>query len=168
MKNFRLLFAIGIMAFVFSSCQHNDNTIRGTTTTPHEYTVNGVPSLWDTVTVNGQVTTKQSLDTLYQVSPTWYQARAKAKSQGYGSILWLGIFGGLAAAGATFGIGANSKGGMTGGYQFLIVIFLIIGCLIGFGSMEWGKWNSDKYIPQKTYDSLIKADGDLHAFWQKQ
>jgi len=37
--------------------------------------------------------------------------------------------------------------------------------VVSAGSVEWEKWNFDKEITKKQYDSLIKVDGNLRAFW---
>lgn len=151
-----LLFAFPVL--LLASCQHYDNTI-GTREddiyNPHydsAHLVNGKPAV--------------SFNTLYTVSPTWYQAFTWARKDGRIVWFWVGLFITAACIGAGYYFSQNRRDPNNWGFTLWFGVAILVGGPITGGSIEWEKWNMDKKISKQYYDQLIQKDGDLHEFWE--
>jgi hypothetical protein len=102
-------------------------------------------------------------DSLYVVQPSKVQRYALAKKNG--QLTWCYIFLGLAIASGAFGIVYLSGGGKPaiGLSSFALAIFLL--CFAA-SSIDWAV-TKEAEIPKVTYDSLMKADGNLKVFWDQ-
>lgn len=100
-------------------------------------------------------------DSLYKVSPNFSQKYALAQHLGTVWPLYVLCILGLVLIAAGTILMYRSSGSVA----YVILIFL--GILIaagGFGSIGWSD-SKEADIPKTTYDSLMKADGNLQEWW---
>lgn len=152
----RLLFLLAAASIVLASCSSVDSKIVG----------RGVDNdgRWVVTTdISGVTTTTEVFDSLYKVQPSGAQ---KYQLAGHLHTLWilytlLALGTALMAYGAWSGYNQKSAGG------FGFVAFIMIGILViagGLGSVGWSA-SKEADIPKITYDSLMRTDGNLKAFW---
>lgn len=106
--------------------------------------------------------TVQVFDSAYIIQPSKLQRYAIAKKNG--TVIWLYIFGVLGLASLAYSYytttsmpkwkGTPVAAGLAG------IIFLV--CAVAV--IDWAV-TKEAEIPKVTYDSLMKADGNLKAFW---
>ena len=143
-----------ILAILFSSCTSSDSTIvgRGVDNQGH----------WVLDTASSKV--YQSFDSLYKVSPNYHEKVLLAQKDG--TEIWailLAILGTLVVAYGSI-MGASSKG------SFLFVAIICAGIAIVCAAAKTIDWSHTKEadIPKTTYDSTMKADGNLQKWWIDQ
>jgi hypothetical protein len=142
MKN---LIVLGIIVLLLNACASYNNTV-------HSRYISRDPVGYDTIhLVNNHPT--PIYDSIYVVSPTWKQAYKKSNK-------WVTI------GGTSVTVGSLLVAPFL--YNPTTVAPVAIGGLVITGSnLEWYRWNNDKEIKKSEYDSLMKADGNLKAFWNK-
>jgi hypothetical protein len=128
------------------SCKTYNNTIQ-------ERYVSRDPVRYDTTKlINNHPT--PIYDSIYVVAPTWKQAYKKSSK--------LFTIGGTAITVGSLAVAPTLYNPTT------IAPVAISGLIITGGSLEWYRWNYNKEITKTQYDSLMKVDGNLHAFWSAQ
>jgi len=102
-------------------------------------------------------------DSLYKVVPSKVQKYALAKSNGQLVVCY--VFLGLSIALIVFGIIYLSGAGKSyiGIGAFILAILLLP---VAASSIDWAV-TKEAEIPKATYDSLMKADGNLKVFWDQ-
>lgn len=146
MKKILLAF---VLIFGLFSCKMYDNTIKGTY-------LSQSPSHYDTTHYDKQNKPIPVYDTFYRVGPTVSQAYrwitpAQKRTFYAGTVMTTGF---LVACGVA-------------GPSIPLVAGAFIGSYMIASPYEFYTGNYQHGIPIHEYDSLIKADGNLHAFWDK-
>jgi hypothetical protein len=151
----KLLFLIPVL-LLLASCQKYGDKITQRYTAQQGH--------WEPVTDSaGRFTsTVEVFDSVYKVVPSKVQKYALAKKNGRLAVCY--IFLGLSIALILFGIIFLSGGGKPIG---LAAFPAAIICLwIAASSIDWAV-TKEAEIPKVTYDSLMKADGNLKVFWDQ-
>lgn len=148
------LMLVGLLALLVVSCSTYDHQIIGTVVTQTGWVYNAD---------SGKNVPK--LDTAYTVEPSVAKKHEMERKRGD---LW-GAYAGAVLLVLAFGayIWRTSIGDDKVVYAVVIGL-VILGCagLIG-GSTNWVKANMAQSVSKPVYDSLMKTDGNLHAFWDK-
>lgn len=141
---------------LLTSCQHYGDKITQRYTAQQGH--------WEPVTdSSGKITSNAEVfDSLYKVVPSKIQKYALAEKNGRLAVCY--IFLGLAGALIAFGIAFLSGGGK----PIVLATFpaAIICLCIAAASIDWAV-TKEAEIPKVTYDSLMKADGNLKVFWDQ-
>lgn len=141
----KILFLAFILSLTFS-CKMYDNTIKARYVTRD-------PVGYDTTHYDKQNKPIPIYDSIYVVGPTWMLAYRKMhKNQK--NIFWAGN-GIFLTSFVTYGATAAP----------LLLIPIFVGSYMVASPWEWYRWNYDHEITKTQYDSLMKVDGDLRAFW---
>jgi len=104
-------------------------------------------------------------DSVYIMSPTWWQATEWAKADGTYPWFWILLILGPIAGYAVFYFATRKQPAKP---SLFLVIFLVWSVL-WIGAYYPGRnkrWSSDQQVPKTTVDSVLKADGDVHLLWQ--
>lgn len=103
-------------------------------------------------------------DSAYVIQPSKLQRYAIAKKNG--TVIWLYIFGVLGLASLAYSYytttGMPKWKGTPVAFGLAGIIFLI--CAVAV--IDWAV-TKEAEIPKVTYDSLMKADGNLKTFWDQ-
>jgi hypothetical protein len=144
MKTMIKLITAILICLTALSCATYNSTIQARYTTQS-------PVSYDTKHLDEHNKPIPIYDSIYVVSPTWKQAYSWSDKP---------LFWGSSVVVASSLIGS----GIVPGGAF--PIFALSGAYAIGSSLEWYRWNSDKEISKSQYDSLIKVDGNLGAFWK--
>jgi len=155
MKKFLLFFPFLLL---LASCQpYGDNiTQRYTSQQGH----------WEPVFDSaGQIAgTVEVFDSLYTIQPSKIQRYDIAKKNG--TIVWLYVFGFLGVASLAYSFYTTTSMPKWKGtpVAFGVLGIILFSCAVS--SIDWAV-TKEADIPKITYDSLMKTDGNLKAFWDQ-
>lgn len=140
------LTAFIVIISMFYSCKTFDNAVKQTYTTID-------PVGYDTTHLTYENKPTPIYDTMVVLAPTWKQA---LKESHEGFLFWGGVGGAVVSIpwAATL-------------YNPTTMFPVTVTCLVvSSGSLEWYKWNSDRVMTKKKYDSLVAKYGLKQiSFW---
>lgn len=148
------LFALPFL-LLFASCTSSDSAITS------RYVSN--QGRWIPVadSLGGISGTVEVFDSLYAVAPSTADKYQLAKANG--NLFWCYFFVVLAVISLGLGIILTSKGG-SGWIMVVAGTVAVIMCWCSAGTINSAA-SKEAEIPKTTYDSLMKADGNLKVFW---
>ena len=144
----KALFVV-IFAILAFSCKMYDNTVKSRYLTRD-------PVRYDTTHYDAQNKPIPVYDSIYVVGPTWAQAYHKMSP--FSKRVFWGGSGMMVASLAIYTPTAFTP----------MIGTAMAGGALAASSWEYYRWNYDHEISKQQYDSLMKADGDLHAFWNSK
>lgn len=108
--------------------------------------------------------TTEVFDSAYVIQPSKIQRYAIAKKNG--TAIWLYIFGVLGLASIAYSYYTTTIIPKWKGTPIASGLLGIILLICAVASIDWAV-SKEAEIPKITYDSLMKADGNLKAFWDQ-
>lgn len=146
------LLLIAASCLLFVACSTNDHDVEG---------IDVVQSGWQLAP--DSLRNIPAYDTAYMVEPSGVEKWHYAADRGD---LWVCVAGIIVLAIVILWyIFRNNSGDDKPGYIIPVVIAIMAcGAIIG-GSVDWERSNMGRDIPKPVYDSLMRANGDLHAYW---
>lgn len=147
-----------ILAILFSGCNTNDHKITQRLLAQQGH--------WETVADSSgrNVSTRLVFDSAYKTEPTTAQKIVIEKNDG--TIYWAYFFLALAVAVIIYGIVKSNNPGKRGSPIVACGCLAVVLAACAAGVINWGHTKENE-IPKVTYDSLMKADGNLGAYWKE-
>lgn len=153
----KLLYLIPIL-LLLASCQKYGDKITQRYTSQQGH--------WAPVVDSAGITTSnvEVFDSLYKIQPSKVQRYQIANNNG--TIVWLYVFGVLGVASLAYSFYTTTSIPKWKGTPVAFGILGIILLICAVASIDWAV-SKEAEIPKVTYDSLMRVDGNLKAFWDE-